>query len=171
MTRKRDVVTQLVEVARRVGSHARVDAEWGSAARAKRGGVSCLFAGPRGIGKIMAAEILVAHLHRRLHRIDLTTVVSKYIGETAKNLDRVFDDATSANAVLYFDEADGLFGQRTDLRDTHDRYANLELSYRSHRTASGTGDLGRATASPDLRRRLELALATEPRPRPRSTPR
>ena len=90
---------------------------------------AALFAGPSGTGKTMAAEILAAHLRLDLYRIDLAGVVSKYIGETEKNLRRVFDAAERSGAILFFDEADALFGTRTEVRDSHDRYANLEINY------------------------------------------
>ena len=88
-----------------------------------------LFAGPPGTGKTMAAEIIAGELELDLYRIDLATIVSKYIGETEKNLDRIFGAAANANAILFFDEADALFGKRTEVKDAHDRYANIEVSY------------------------------------------
>jgi ATPase family associated with various cellular activities (AAA) len=103
---------------------------WGFAARGRRGlGVSALFAGECGTGKTLAAEVLAAELGLDLYRIDLSAVVSKYIGETEKNLRQVFDAAEEAGAVLLFDEADALFGKRSDVKDSHDRYANIEVSY------------------------------------------
>src|SRR4029079_8111678 len=92
-------------------------------------GISALFSGASGVGKTMAAEILAAHLELELYRIDLAGVVSKYIGETEKNLRRVFDAAERSGAILFFDEADALFGTRTEVRDSHDRYANVEINY------------------------------------------
>jgi SpoVK/Ycf46/Vps4 family AAA+-type ATPase len=91
--------------------------------------VAALFAGPGGTGKTLAAELLASELGRELRRIDLREVVSKYIGETEKNLDRVFNEARAAGAILLLDEADALFGKRTDVRDSHDRFANLEVGY------------------------------------------
>jgi len=88
-----------------------------------------LFAGGSGTGKTMAAEVIASELHLNLFKIDLAGVVSKYIGETEKNLDRIFAAAASADAILFFDEADALFGKRSEVRDSHDRYANLEISY------------------------------------------
>ena len=109
---------------------ARVYEEWGFAVASDRGlGISALFAGPSGTGKTMAAEVLANELELDLYRIDLSQVVSKYIGETEKNLRRVFDAAETAGALLLFDEADALFGKRTEVRDSHDRYANIEVSY------------------------------------------
>lgn len=104
--------------------------DWGFAASTVRGlGVSALFAGESGTGKTMAAEVLAGSLGLDLYRIDLAAVVSKYIGETEKNLGSVFDAAEASGAVLLFDEADALFGKRSEVRDSHDRYANLEVAY------------------------------------------
>jgi hypothetical protein len=103
---------------------------WGMASRLPLGrGLACLFAGPPGTGKTMAAEIVGRELELDVYRVDLSRLVSKYIGETEKNLDRVFDLARAANAVLLFDEADALFGKRTEVRDAHDRYANIETGF------------------------------------------
>jgi MoxR-like ATPase len=104
--------------------------DWGFAAKSARGlGISALFAGPSGTGKTMAAEVVANELRLDLYRIDLSSVVSKYIGETEKNLRRVFDAAEESGAVLLFDEADALFGKRSEVKDSHDRYANVEVSY------------------------------------------
>ena len=104
--------------------------EWGFSGRSRRGlGISALFAGQSGTGKTMAAEIIAKTLHLDLYRIDLSSVVSKYIGETEKNLRRVFDAAETGGAILLFDEADALFGKRSDVNDSHDRYANMEVAY------------------------------------------
>ena len=104
--------------------------EWGyeQIGRAQQG-LKVLFAGESGTGKTMAAQVLASDLGLDLFRIDLATVVSKYIGETEKNLDRVFDAAEGSNAILFFDEADALFGKRSEVRDAHDRYANIEVAY------------------------------------------
>jgi SpoVK/Ycf46/Vps4 family AAA+-type ATPase len=91
--------------------------------------LNVLFAGPSGTGKTMAAEIMANELGLDLYKIDLSTVVSKYIGETEKNLARIFEEAETSNAILFFDEADALFGKRSEVRDSHDRYANIEISY------------------------------------------
>jgi AAA+ superfamily predicted ATPase len=104
--------------------------DWGFDERAGRGrGISALFAGPSGTGKTMAAEVLAAELELDLFSIDLSATVSKYIGETEKNLSKVFDSAEASGAILLFDEADALFGRRTEVKDAHDRYANIEVSY------------------------------------------
>ena len=102
---------------------------WGTGKVWNEGGISVLFAGPPGTGKTMAAEILALKLDLPMYRIDLSQVVNKYIGETEKNLKRVFDAADMSDVILFFDEADALFGRRTEVSDAHDRYANLEISY------------------------------------------
>jgi SpoVK/Ycf46/Vps4 family AAA+-type ATPase len=103
---------------------------WGFDATLSGGkGLHALFAGPPGTGKTLAAEVVAGALGRRLWRIDLSQMVSKYIGETEKNLARVFSAVDSAEAVLFFDEADALFGKRSEVKDAHDRYANQEISY------------------------------------------
>jgi hypothetical protein len=103
---------------------------WGFASMTSRGlGISTLFAGASGTGKTMAAEVIANALRLNLYRIDLSAVVSKYIGETEKNLRRLFDAAEEGGALLFFDEADALFGKRSDVKDSHDRYANIEVSY------------------------------------------
>jgi hypothetical protein len=119
-----------------------VDHAWGfagDAPGARGSGAAALFAGPSGTGKTMAADVLAGELGLDLFRIDLSAVVSKYIGETEKNLRRVFDAAESAGAVLLFDEADALFGKRTEVRDSHDRHANIEVSYLLQRMESYGG--------------------------------
>jgi hypothetical protein len=124
-----DDVAQLREICARVGHRHRVMDDWGFAAKLPLGaGVTALFAGPSGTGKTMAAEIIAGELGLDLYRIDLAGIVSKYIGETEKNLERVFE-AAEGDAVLLFDEADALFGKRSEVRDAHDRYANIEISY------------------------------------------
>jgi SpoVK/Ycf46/Vps4 family AAA+-type ATPase len=102
---------------------------WGTAKAMNESGISVLFAGPPGTGKTMAAEVLAIKLGLPMFRIDLSQVVNKYIGETEKNLKRVFDAADISDMILFFDEADSLFGKRTEVSDAHDRYANLEISY------------------------------------------
>ncbi|MBS1912270.1 MAG: ATP-binding protein [Bacteroidetes bacterium] len=102
---------------------------WGTAQAWGESGISVLFAGPPGTGKTMGAEVLASELGLPMYRVDLSQVVNKYIGETEKNLKRVFDAADAADMILFFDEADSLFGKRTDVSDSKDRYANLEVSY------------------------------------------
>ena len=120
----------LREMASHVRQRATVYERWGFSAKGLRGlGISALFAGASGTGKTMAAEVLAGELRLDLYRIDLSSVVSKYIGETEKNLRRVFDAAELGGAILLFDEADALFGKRSEVKDSHDRYANIEVSY------------------------------------------
>lgn len=120
---------QVDEIVAAMRALTRVHYEWGTARAWNEAGLAALFAGPPGTGKTMAAEAIAAELALPLYRIDLSQVVDKYIGETEKNLRRLFDAADAADVVLFFDEADALFGKRTEVRDAHDRYANLEISY------------------------------------------
>lgn len=120
----------LRDIAGHVRQRRRVYEAWGFMSKGTRGlGISALFAGASGTGKTMAAEVLARELRLDLYSIDLSQVVSKYIGETEKNLRRVFDAAEAGGAVLLFDEADALFGKRSEVKDSHDRYANIEISY------------------------------------------
>jgi len=120
----------LREIAAYVAYKATVYEAWGFGAVSNRGlGISALFAGASGTGKTMAAEVLANTLRLDLYRIDLSSVVSKYIGETEKNLRRVFDAAEDGGGILFFDEADALFGKRSEIKDSHDRYANIEVNY------------------------------------------
>ena len=120
----------LNEVAIHVRQRAKVYEAWGFAAKEARGlGISALFTGVSGTGKTMAAEVLANELLLDLYRIDLSQVVNKYIGETEKNLKKIFDAAEEGGAILLFDEADALFGKRSEVKDSHDRYANVEVSY------------------------------------------
>jgi len=125
-----DQLALLRDLAANVRQRARVYETWGFARTSDRGlGISALFAGVSGTGKTLAAEVLARELALDLYRIDLSQVVSKYIGETEKNLRKIFDAAEEAGAVLLFDEADALFGKRSEVKDSHDRYANIEVSY------------------------------------------
>jgi hypothetical protein len=120
----------LQEIAIHVRQRLKVYEQWGFSAKSERGlGISALFSGSTGTGKTMAAEVLANDLRLDLYRIDLSQVVSKYIGETEKNLARVFDEAEAGGVILLFDEADALFGKRSEVKDSHDRYANIEISY------------------------------------------
>jgi SpoVK/Ycf46/Vps4 family AAA+-type ATPase len=123
--------TQLLrDVVAHVRARAQVHEVWGLAAKGARGlSITALFSGASGTGKTMAAEVIANELGLDLYRIDLSQVVSKYIGETEKNLRRVFDAAEEGGAILLFDEADALFGKRSEVKDSHDRYANIEVSY------------------------------------------
>ena len=130
----------LREISVHVCQRMKVHETWGFAARSTRGlGISVLFAGASGTGKTMAAEVLANELNLDVYRIDLSQVVSKYIGETEKNLRRVFDAAEGCGAILLFDEADALFGRRSEVKDSHDRYANIEVSYLLQRMESYRG--------------------------------
>ncbi len=117
-------------IAAQLRQRATVYERWGFAAKSARGlGITALFSGPSGTGKTMAAEVLAGALRLDLYRIDLAAIVSKYIGETEKNLRQVFDAAERTGTILLFDEADALFGKRSEVKDSHDRYANIEVSY------------------------------------------
>ncbi len=130
----------LREIAVHVQQRAKVYRTWGFETQGPRGlGISALFVGLSGTGKTMAAEALARELRLDLYRVDLSQVVSKYIGETEKNLRRVFDAAEEGGAILLFDEADALFGKRSEVRDSHDRYANIEISYLLQRMESYHG--------------------------------
>ena len=130
----------LRQIVAHVRNRLKVYQGWGFADKGARGlGISALFAGESGTGKTMAAEVLARELQLDLYRIDLSAVVSKYIGETEKNLRRVFDAAEDSGAILLFDEADALFGKRSEVKDSHDRYANIEVSYLLQRMESYRG--------------------------------
>jgi CheY-like chemotaxis protein len=122
-------------------------------------GVNALFSGPSGSGKTMAAEILARDLGLGLYQVDLATVVSKYIGETEKNLDRILSAAEHSNAILFFDETDALFGKRSEVSDSHDRYANIEISYLLQRMEQYDGI---AILPTNLRGNLDDAFVRRP---------
>jgi hypothetical protein len=125
-----DQLAQLHAICNRANLRHRVHETWGFDKKLSTGrGLSALFCGPSGTGKTMAAEIIAGKLGLDLFKIDLSQIVSKYIGETEKNLDRIFRAAENANAILFFDEADALFGKRSEVKDAHDRYANIEVGY------------------------------------------
>jgi len=136
-----DEATSLLrQIAAQVRHRFRVYQDWGYADRMTRGlGISALFAGESGTGKTMAAEVIANELDLALYRIDLSAVVSKYIGETEKNLRRLFDAAEQGGAILFFDEADALFGKRSEVKDSHDRYANIEINYLLQRMEAFSG--------------------------------
>lgn len=139
-------MAQLREVCDQFRHRHRVFSSWGFGAKHARGrGLSALFSGPPGTGKTMAAEVLADTLGLDLYRVDLSGVVSKYIGETEKNLSRIFSEARTSNAILFFDEADALFGKRTKVSDAHDRYANIETSYLLQKTEEYDGVVVLAT--------------------------
>ena len=133
-------------------------------------GVSAMFAGEKGSGKAVTAEMIAEHLGRPVHRVDLSSVVSEYIGETEKNINAVFDAAEAAGAVLFFDEADALFGKRGEVKDAHDRYANIDVDHLLQRLESYNGIAILATNSksnidPAFIRRLRFMIDF-PRPDP-----
>lgn len=131
--------------------------QWGFDRKMSSGkGVICLFSGVSGTGKTMSAGIIAADLGLELYRIDLSSVVSKYIGETEKNLERIFSEAQHSDAVLFFDEADALFGKRSEVKDAHDRYANLEVAYLLQRVEDYNGLVILAT---NIKKNLDEAFA------------
>ncbi|MFB9388324.1 ATP-binding protein [Streptomyces coeruleoprunus] len=147
---------QLRELAGAVRSRGRVLSEWGFGARSPRGrGIAALFSGPPGTGKTLAAEIIASQLGLDLFAVDLAAAVSKYIGETEKNLSRIFAAAAGTNGLLFFDEADALFGKRSEVKDAHDRYANIEISYLLARIEAHDGVVVLAT---NLERHLDEAF-------------
>jgi hypothetical protein len=146
----------LRDIAGQLRHRRRVFEDWGFGARESRGqGLCALFTGESGTGKTLAAEAIANELALDLYRIDLALVVSKYIGETEKNLRRVFDAAEASGAVLLFDEADALFGKRSDVKDSHDRYANIEVAYLLQRVESYRG---LAILTTNLRSALDRAF-------------
>jgi SpoVK/Ycf46/Vps4 family AAA+-type ATPase len=125
-----DQMAQLREICEQAEYRETVFGSWGFGRKLSLGkGLNILFSGPPGTGKTMAAEVIANELKLDLYKIDLSQIVSKYIGETEKNLDRVFTAAEHSNAILFFDEADALFGKRSEVKDSHDRYANIEIGY------------------------------------------
>jgi hypothetical protein len=156
---------ELKAIAAQVRGRATVYDEWGFGQASRRGqGVSALFYGPSGVGKTMAAEVLASDLRLDLYHIDLSRVVSKYIGETEANLRRVFDAAEDNGAILLFDEADSLFGARSEVKDSHDRYANIEVSYLLQRMEAYRGlailtTNMRSAIDPAFLRRLRFSIA------------
>jgi AAA+ superfamily predicted ATPase len=151
-----DQMAQLREICDQARYRHVVLGDWGFARRLSLGkGLNVLFSGPPGTGKTMAAEVIANELELDLYKIDLSQVVSKYIGETEKNLDRVFAAAESASAILFFDEADALFGKRSEVKDSHDRYANVEISYLLQKMEEYEGVAILAT---NLRQNLDAAF-------------
>lgn len=126
----KDTMEQLKEVCGFVKYRGIVYSDWGFEKKLSLGkGLNVLFSGPSGTGKTMAAEILAREIQLDLYKIDISSIVSKYIGETEKNLNKIFKEAEMSNAILFFDEADALFGKRSEVKDAHDRYANIETAY------------------------------------------
>ncbi len=149
-----DQTRQLKELADRYRARGLVYGPWGFAPSPSVG-IVALFAGPPGTGKTMAAEVIAGDLDLDLYKVDLSGVVSKYIGETEKNLDRIFDAARAAEVVLFFDEADALFGKRSEVSDAHDRYANIEVAYLLQRLERHDGLVVLAT---NLQRNIDQAF-------------
>jgi hypothetical protein len=151
-----DQLAQLHELVDTVRQRPIVLDEWGLGQKlVSSRGVAALFSGPPGTGKTMAAEVIAGELGLDLYKIDLSSIVSKYIGETEKNLERIFSEAETSNAILFFDEADALFGKRSEVRDSHDRYANIEISYLLQRMEAYDGVTILAT---NLRANLDEAF-------------
>lgn len=152
--------TEAANLLRQIASQVRdrhlVYNDWGFSRKMNRGfGISALFAGESGTGKTMAAEVIANDLHLSLYRIDLSAVVSKYIGETEKNLRKLFDAAEQGGAILFFDEADALFGKRSEVKDSHDRYANIEINYLLQRMEAFSG---LAILATNMKTALDLAF-------------
>ncbi|MFD5031026.1 ATP-binding protein [Streptomyces sp. NPDC058405] len=159
-----DAHAQLRELTARARYRDQVLGEWGMRPGGGRGrGVSALFAGDSGTGKTMSAEVIAADLGLDLYTVDLATVIDKYVGETEKNLERIFSEAAGVNGVLLFDEADAIFGKRSEVKDAHDRYANVESAYLLQRMESfdGLAILAtnlRANLDDAFTRRLDLVI-------------
>ncbi len=151
-----DSICQMREICLQVRHRRTVLERWGFDRHLAMGkGVNVLFAGQSGTGKTMAAEIIAADLGLELYKVDLSSLVSKYIGETEKNLDRIFTAAREANAILFFDEADAIFGKRSEVKDAHDRYANIEVGYLLQKMEEYDGVVILAT---NLRKNLDDAF-------------
>lgn len=159
-----DSLAQLRELTARARHRDLVLGEWGMRPGGGRGrGVTALFAGDSGTGKTMSAEVIAADLGLDLYTVDLSTVIDKYVGETEKNLERIFSEAAGINGVLLFDEADAIFGKRSEVKDAHDRYANVESAYLLQRMESfdGLAILAtnlRANLDDAFTRRLDLVI-------------
>ena len=167
-----------LEVLRDIVAHVQhrrtVHEEWNFVGKGRRGlGIGALFAGVSGTGKTMAAEVIAKELALDLYRVDLSQVVSKYIGETEKNLRKIFDAAETGGVILLFDEADALFGKRSEVKDSHDRYANIEVSYLLQRMEAYRG---LAVLTTNMKEALDTAFLRRlrfvvqfPFPQPRTT--
>jgi SpoVK/Ycf46/Vps4 family AAA+-type ATPase len=151
-----NALAQLCEVCIQVKHRQTVYGVWGFGDKLSLGkGLCVLFYGPSGTGKTMAVEVIANELHLEAYKIDLSTVVSKYIGETEKNLSKIFQEAETSNAILFFDEADALFGKRSEVKDAHDRYANIEINYLLQRMEEFEGLVILAT---NLRKNIDDAF-------------
>ena len=151
-----DVLERLREIAAAIRYRHRVYHEWGFLCRNQGSGIRMLFAGASGTGKTMTASVIAREMDLDLYRIDLSGVVSKYIGETEKNLDRIFAAASAHNAVLFFDEADAMFGKRSEVKDAHDRYANIEVAYLLQKLEEHSGVVMLAS---NLKRNIDEAFS------------
>jgi hypothetical protein len=151
-----DERARLKEIADAVRNRDRVMEQWGFSEKIAAGpGVNAVFFGPSGTGKTMAASILAAELGMAIYRVDLSRVVSKYIGETERNLDALFDEARRSFGLLFFDEAEAIFGKRSEVKDAHDRYANIEIAYLLQRMETFEGVAILAT---NLRKHMDNAF-------------
>ena len=163
-----EVLSPVFEFLNYAAHRSKVFGEWGFDRKLPYGrGLSALFAGPPGTGKTMICSLLAAELGLELYRIDLSQVVNKYIGETEKNLGRVFDEAARGQVMLLFDEADSLFAKRTEVKSSHDRYANLEVNYLLQRMESHEGVVVMTTNAetaidPAFRRRIRFRIRFPP---------
>lgn len=152
-----DIKVHLKEVSGYIKFKGTVYTDWGFDKKLSLGkGLNVLFSGPSGTGKTMAAEIIAKDAGLDIYKIDLSCVVSKYIGETEKNLNNIFKEAQTSNSILFFDEADALFGKRSEVSDSHDRYANIETSYLLQKMEEHEGVVILAT---NLRRNMDDAFA------------
>ena len=151
-----DPARMLKEIVQQVRNRSLVYEKWGFDTKLSYGkGLNVIFAGPSGTGKTMSAEIIAGELKMDLYKIDLSNMVSKYIGETEKNLERIFNEAGESNAILFFDEADSIFGKRSEVKDAHDRYANIETGYLLQKMEEYDGIVILAT---NLRKNLDDAF-------------
>jgi hypothetical protein len=151
-----DPAQMLKEIVQQVRNRSLVYEKWGFDSKLSYGkGLNIIFAGPSGTGKTMSAEIIAGELQMDLYKIDLSNMVSKYIGETEKNLEKIFNEAGESNAILFFDEADSIFGKRSEVKDAHDRYANIETGYLLQKMEEYDGIVILAT---NLRKNLDDAF-------------
>jgi len=163
----RDQAQSITELIARIRQRRTMYEQWGFASKVGKGlGVSALFSGPPGTGKTMVAALIAQELHLELYQVDMGKLVSKYFGETEKQLGEMFDAAEAGHAILLFDEADSMFGKRTDVKSSNDRYANLETNYLLQRLESFTGiclltSNHESNIDPAFQRRLSLHLRFE----------
>ena len=155
MVLSEDKKEQLKEICNFVKHYPRVYEAWGFEKHSPGKGLNIMFSGTSGTSKTMAAETIAHELKLDMYKIDLSMVISKYIGETEKNLNKIFDGAKESNAILFFDEADALFGKKSEVRDTHDRYANIEINYLLQKMEEHEGIVILAT---NLRKNMDEAF-------------